>query len=189
MVRRFLAAAAVSVLASSPAWAAADNFDLDALHTFPSFEVNHLGFSVMRGSFLSTSGALVYDEATHTGSVKATIDAASISTGYSKRDDHLRSPDFFNVSKFPNLVFTADSFALEADKPVAVKGSLTMLGVTKPVTVNVKPTRCGKRMDKDYVCGAMVTAAIKRSDWGMNMYTPFIGDDITIQVEVEAVKK
>jgi len=187
MLRKLLTACAIA--ATAPAWGAADGFDLDPAHTYPSFEINHLGFSVMRGSFLSTSGSLSYDEASRTGSVKATIDAASISTGYAKLDEHLRSKDFFDVDKYPTLSFASDTFKLEADKPVTVSGTLTMLGVTKPVSLNVQPTQCAKRMGTDYVCGAIVTGAIKRSDWGLSAYVPYVSDDVKIQVEVEAIKK
>ena len=189
MLRRNLLAAAIGLVASAPLWAAADNFDLDVNHTYPSFEVNHLGFSVMRGYFTSTEGALAYDQAAHTGSVKATIQAASIWTGYAKRDDHLRSKDFFDVEKFPTLTYASDPFTLDSDKPVAVAGKLTMLGVTKPVSLNVKPTKCAVRGDKNFVCGAIVSGTLKRTDWGMNTFTPFIGDEVAIQIEVEAIKK
>jgi len=189
MLRHVLAAAAVTACAIVPAWAAPANFDLDPAHTYPSFEINHLGFSTMRGTFTATTGALVYDQEQRTGSVKATIDAASVTTGFAKRDEHLRSKDFFNVEKFPTLSFAADSFRLEVDKPVAVAGELTLLGVTKPVTLQVQPTRCGDRPDKQYVCGAVVTGQIKRSDWGLTAYVPFVGDEVKIQIEVEATKK
>jgi polyisoprenoid-binding protein YceI len=189
MLRNLLLASGLATCAALPAWAAPERFELDGAHTYPSFEINHLGFSTMRGSFTATSGALVYDEERRSGSVSATIDAASIATGFAKRDEHLRSKDFFNVEKFPTLRFQSDPFQLEADKPTAVTGALTLLGVTKPVSLNVQPTRCGKRMDKDYVCGAMVTGVIKRSDWGMNAYVPFVSDEVKLQIEVEAVKK
>jgi polyisoprenoid-binding protein YceI len=188
MLRKRMAASAL-VCAIAPAWALSDGYDLDPNHTYPSFEVNHLGFSVMRGSFTATSGSLTYDPDTHAGSVKAVIDAASVSTGFSKRDEHLRSKEFFNVEKFPTLSFAADNFKLAADKSTPVVGSLTLLGVTKPVTLSVQPTQCAKRMGKDFVCGAIITAAIKRSDWGMNAFVPYVGDDVKIQVEVEAIKK
>jgi polyisoprenoid-binding protein YceI len=189
MLRKLLAAGVIGTGLVAPLWAASETFDLDSLHTFPSFEVNHLGFSVMRGTFTSTSGTLTFDEAQKTGSVKATIDAKSVWTGYDKRDEHLRSKDFFNVEKFPTLTFEADSFKLEADKPVTVNGNLTMLGVTKPVGLTVQLTKCGNRMDHQYDCGAIVSTAIKRADWGMNGFEPFIGDDIKISIEVEALKK
>ncbi|SPE30509.1 conserved exported hypothetical protein [Burkholderiales bacterium] len=189
MLRHVLAVSAMTACAIVPAWAAPENFDLDPAHTYPSFEINHLGFSVMRGTFNATTGQLVYDQEQRAGSVKATIDASSIATGFGKRDEHLRSKDFFNVEKFPTLSFAADSFRLEADQPVAVAGALTMLGLTKPVTLQVQPTKCGNRPDKQYVCGAIVTAQIKRSDWGLTAYVPFVGDDVKIQIEVEAMRQ
>jgi len=190
MLRNLCAAAALTLSALAPAWAASENFDLDPAHTYPSFEINHLGFSVMHGTFTATAGSLVYDEQQHKGSVKATVDATSIFTGFAKRDEHLRSKDFFNVEKYPTLSFASDAFELEPDKAVNVSGALTMLGVTKPVTLQVQPTRCGSRpSDKQYVCGAIVTSQIKRSDWGMTAYVPFVGDDVKIAIEVEAIKK
>lgn len=189
MIRNILAASATALCTLMPAWAASANFDLDPAHTYPSFEINHLGFSVMRGVFTATTGSLVYDEEQRAGSVKANIDAASVFTGFAKRDEHLRSKDFFNVEKYPTLSFASDVFRLEPDKPVAVSGALTLLGVTKPVSLQVQPTRCGSRPDKQYVCGAIVTSQIKRSDWGMNALVPFIGDDVKITIEVEAMRK
>jgi polyisoprenoid-binding protein YceI len=189
MHRNCLAATVLAVCAVAPAWAATDSYDLDPTHTYPAFEINHLGFSVMRGSFTATSGSLAYDQDARTGSVKATIDAASVSTGFAKRDEHLRSKEFFNVEKFPTLSFAAENFKLESDKPATVTGTLTLLGVTKPVSLNVQPTQCAKRMGKDFVCGAIITGAIKRSDWGMTAYVPYVGDEVKIQVEVEAIKK
>ena len=189
MIRNILATLAMALCALGPAWAASENFDLDPNHTYPSFEINHLGFSVMRGVFTATSGSLSYDEEQRAGSVKASIDAASVFTGYAKRDEHLRSKDFFNVEKYPTLSFASDAFKLESDKPAAVSGTLTLLGVTKPVNLQVQPTRCGPRPDKQYVCGAIVTTQIKRSDWGMTAFLPFVGDEVKITIEVEAMKK
>lgn len=189
MLRKLLAGSTFALCLGAPAWGATENFDLDSAHTFPSFEINHLGFSDLRGSFNSTTGTLSYDEEKRTGKVSVSIDAASIATGFGKRDEHLRSKDFFNVEKYPTLSFQSEAFQLDADKTTPVIGSLTMLGVTKPVTLNVRTTRCGQRMDKNYVCGAMISTQLKRSDWGLSAYVPFVGDDVRIQIEVEATKK
>ncbi len=189
MLKTRIAAALVLAGAALAARAAPEAYELDPAHTFPSFEVNHLGFSVMRGSFLSSSGTLNYDADKHTGSVEATIKTASISTGFGQRDDHLRSKDFFDVEKFPTMSFKADNFTLAADKAVPVNGTLTMVGATHPVALNVQLTKCAMRPDKKFVCGAMITGQLKRSDWGMNFFVPFVGDDIKLQIEVEATKK
>jgi polyisoprenoid-binding protein YceI len=189
MLRNLLVGSTLALCAAAPAWAAPENFELDAAHTFPSFEINHLGFSEMRGSFYSTSGTLVYDQEKRTGNVSVTIDAASISTGFAKRDEHLRSKDFFNVEKFPTLSFKSDAFQLDADKAAAVSGLLTMLGVSKPVTLEVTPTKCAMRPDKNFVCGAVISGLIKRSDWGLSAYSPFVGEEVKLKIEVEAIKK
>jgi len=186
-LRAALLAPALAFLAA-PALSA-DSFTLDSRHTFPSFEINHLGFSTMRGIFTVTTGGLTYDPVTHEGTASATIQTKSIFTGDVERDGHLSGEKFFNSEKFPTMSFKSDKFQLADDKPVAVAGQLTMLGVTKPVTLQVKPTKCAERMDKAFVCGAVVTGDIHRSDWGLNAYVPFIGDDVHIQIEVEAMRK
>lgn len=188
MSSRVVVAALFTLAAAAPAFAEPETYELDPTHTYPSFEVNHLGFSVMRGVFTSTKGTLTLDDAAKKGSVEATIDVASVSTGYGKRDDHLRSKDFFNAEQFPTMSFKADGFAWNA-KPTQVAGSLTLLGVTKPVTLDVEPTKCDTRIDKVFVCGAVVSTTIKRSDFGMKTYVPYISDDIKVQIEVEAAKK
>lgn len=188
MKQRMLIAALIAGTFAAPAIAAPETYEFDVSHTYPSFEINHLGFSVMRGTFTSTSGTLVLDDAAKTGSVEAEIDAASVNTGFQKRDDHLRSKDFFNAEAFPKITFKSDKFTWDM-KPTQVMGSLTLHGVTKPVTLEVAPTKCDMRMDKAFICGAVVTTSIKRSDFDMKTYVPYIGDDVKIQIEVEAAKK
>ena len=186
---RFALAAFAAALAV-PAFAAPESYDLDPTHTYPAFEINHLGFSTMRGVFHGTTGSLTIDPAAKKASISATVDVKSISTGFDKRDDHLRSKDFFNVEQFPTMTFKADGFDWDGTATAKVAGTLTLLGVAKPVTLTVQPTRCGDRpTDKAFVCGAMVTTSINRSDWGMKAYVPYIGDEVKIQIEVEATKK
>jgi len=184
-----LLAAAIAASVSFSAFAATESFEFDATHTYPSFEVSHFGFSLVRGLFKDSHGTLTLDRDAKTGSVDVIIEAKSIETGFAKRDDHLRSKDFFNVAEFPTLTFKAANFKFDGSNPVEAVGDLTMLGVTKPVTLKINPLKCGDRMDKKYVCGADVTALIKRSDWGMKTYVPSIGDDIKITIEAEAMRK
>ena len=168
---------------------AADTYQLDATHTYPSFEVSHFGYSITRGRFDKTSGSIKLDLAAKSGSLDAVIDTTSLTTGYDKRDAHLKSPDFFNVEKFPTATIKADKFVFQGDKLVAAEGNLTMLGVTKPVKLNVENFKCAMHpMMKKDVCGAEVSTQIKRSDFGMMTFLPAIGDDIKISVQVEAVK-
>ncbi|WP_269531151.1 YceI family protein [Chitinimonas sp. BJYL2] len=174
---------------SAGAFAAPEKFVLDATHTYPSFEVSHLGFSITRGFFKETEGTLELDRAAKTGKLEATIKTTSIETGLDKRDEHLRAKDFFNVAEFPTAVIKVDKFTYNGEQPVKAEGTLTLLGVTKPVALDIKPFKCDMRMGKDYVCGADVTTTIKRTDWGMKTYVPFISDEVRIAVQVEAVKQ
>ena len=169
---------------------AADSYTIDSLHTFPNFTINHLGFSTMHGRFGKTTGKLTIDEARGTGSVDVVIDAASVSTGFDKRDDHLRSPDFLDVAEFPEITYTSNRVTINKDSTAVVEGNLTIAGVTKPVTLNVKHIHCGLNpMDpkkQEHRCGFDAEATIKRSDFGVKFGLPAIGDEMSIALEVEA---
>ena len=181
---------AVLLLTSLPFVAhAADSYSIDPQHTFAHFSVNHLGFSTMQGRFDKSSGKLTLNRAAKSGSVDVTIEAASITTGFGKRDDHLRSPDFFNVAEFPNLTYKSSAVKFKGDTPVSVEGNLTLLGVTKPVTLTILAFKCANHpMNKKELCGADASAQIKRSDFGMKFGLPNVGDDIKLVFEVEAYK-
>jgi polyisoprenoid-binding protein YceI len=172
--------------------AAAESFTVDPDHTFPNFTINHLGFSTMHGRFGQTAGKLTVDETNHTGSVDVVIDAASVNTGFNKRDDHLRSPDFLNAKEFPEITYKSTKVTINKDASAVVEGNLTIAGVTKPVTLNVKRMNCGiNPMDpkkQQYRCGFDAEAKIKRSDFGVKFGLPAIGDDMAIDLEVEAVR-
>ena len=183
-----LAAVLVSAAFALPA-IAADSYTVDPGHTYPSFEINHLGFSTMRGTFDATSGKITLDVAAKSGSIEITIDATSIDTGHGKRDEHLKSDEFFNVAKFPTLTYKASKLKFNGDKLSGADGDLTLLGVTRPVSLTVTAFNCGAHpMTKKPVCGANATAVIKRSDFGLTAYVPAVGDEVKISIEVEAVK-
>jgi polyisoprenoid-binding protein YceI len=166
---------------------AADVYTLDPNHTFPSFEVNHAGFSTMRGRFNKTQGKVTLDMPAKSGSIEVSIDTASVDTGHAKRDADLRGEDFFNVAKYPAMTYKSTALKFDGDKVVSVTGELTLLGVTKPVTLTVANFRCGPNpFTKKPMCGADSTASIKRSEFGMKGGLPGVGDDIKIAIEVEA---
>lgn len=171
---------------------AADSYTIDPLHTFPNFTINHLGFSTMHGRFGKTSGKLMIDDAKHTGSVEVVIDAASVNTGYDKRDDHLRSPDFLNATEFPDITYKSTKVSINKDSSAVVEGNLTISGVTKPVTLNVKRMHCGiNPMDPkkvQYRCGFDAVTTIKRSDFGVKFAVPAVSDEMNIDLEVEAIR-
>ncbi len=189
MLKRSTLAALLAAAMPLAAHATADSYTIDPAHTYPHFTINHLGFSTMHGRFDKTSGKVTLDRAAKKGSVDISIEAASVNTGFAKRDDHLKSPDFFNVAEFPTISYKSDAFKFNGDVPSVVEGNLTLNGVTKPVALTISGFRCDTNpMNKKYECGAGATAEIKRSDFGMKTFLPAVGDDIKLEFEIEAYK-
>ncbi len=168
---------------------AADSYTLDSRHTFPMFEINHMGFSQQRGRFNKTEGKVALDAKAGSGKIDIVIDAASIDMGLEDWDKHMKGADFFNVEQFPTMAFSADKVSFKDGAPVSAEGSLTLLGVSKPVKLAIANYRCGIHiMNRKQACGAEVSTTIKRSDWGMTKYVPLVGDEVKIVIPVEAFK-
>ncbi|MEO7726313.1 MAG: YceI family protein [Burkholderiales bacterium] len=168
---------------------AADSYTLDSSHTFPRFEINHFGFSTHHGQFNKTSGKLVLDRTAKTGSLDITVQTASIGTGDPKLEEHLRGTDFFNVEKFPTMTFKAKTIKFEGNVPASAEGELTLLGVTKPLTLTISRVVCAQHsFYKKEDCGAEVSGKLKRSDFGMTKYVPAVGDEVTLHIQVESLK-
>lgn len=171
------------------AWAGEASFTIDQTNTFPSFEVDHLGFSTQRGRFNQTQGKVVMDEEKKTGKVDIIIDANSIDTGIKPLDDVLRTLDFLNVAHYPTLTFNSSQFKFNNDQLVAVDGMLTMLGVTKPISLNVTHYQCGiDAASSKYVCNVDAEASFKRSDHGMTKFIPIVSDKVKLKIKVRAVR-
>ena len=186
IVRKFLLASFLVL----PVIANAASYKIDSSHTYPNFTVSHLGFSTMYGQFAKTTGTLEMDLG-KSGSVNITIDAASIYTGFEKRDKHLRSPDFFNVAEFPDITFKSTKVIFSGKSKAKVTGDLTIMGVTKSITLDVPDIKCGKHPFNPKIteiCGFNAHGSVKRSDFGMKFGLPAIGDEITINLEVEATR-
>lgn len=169
--------------------AAPESYTIDSRHTFPRWTVSHHGFSLHRGQFNRTTGKLVMDWSAKTGSVEIVVDTPSIGTGDPEFDKTLRSPDFFDTDKHPKMTYRGASMSFEKEVPVAIAGDLTLLGVTRPVTFRVSGVKCGTHpVSKKALCGAEVTGAIKRSDFGMKYGLPSVGDDIQLNIQFEAFR-
>ncbi len=167
----------------------ADSYTIDPNHTLPVFEVNHLGFSTQRGRFDKTAGKISLDRSKKTGAVDLTIEADSIDMGQAKWNDHMKSADFFNVVKFPTITFKSDRLIFKEDKPVSAEGTLTLLGVSKPVKLAVHHFTCGENpINKKLLCAADIEASLKRSEFGMTKYLPGVSDEVKVLVPVEAYK-
>ena len=189
-MKRIAFASALAALATTlPAAAELETYTVDPRHTIPTYEVSHFGYSMQRGRFGKSSGKITLDMAAKKGSADITIDAASVSSGVDKLDEHLRSEDFFNVAKNPQITFRSSNFAFDGDKVKSATGELTINGVTRPVTLTANLFQCAPNpMNKKKQCGADLLATIKRSDFGMNYALPALGDDVTLRIPVESIK-
>ena len=173
------------------AGAAPESYTIDPYHTVPYWETDHLGFATMRGRFEKATGKFTIDRAAKTGTLEIVIETATLSTGDTDRDgrprtrdEHLRSPDFFNVAEFPTMTYKSTSVKFKGDDPEVIEGNLTLLGVTKPVTLTLERWKCGpdlRTQGKRYQCGGNATGTFKRSDFGMKFGLPTaIGDEVTL---------
>jgi len=188
MTRVMLAALALTV--ALPVVAEEETYTIDPVHSQPIFEVRHMGFSIQRGSFTKASGKITLDRAAKKGSVEVTIDATSIKTIDPKLDTHVKGEDFFNVAKYPTIAFKSTNFTFDGDRVVSMDGELTLLGVTKPVTLAVANEVCGEHpFNKRPMCGAEASVTVKRSEWGMKYGIPkAVADDVHIIIPIEAYK-
>jgi len=175
---------------SVAAVAAPETYVIDPVHTAPRFEYNHLGYSNQMHRFDKTSGKITLDREAKTGSVDVVIDAKSVDTGYPLFNGHIQGEDFFNTEKYPTITFKSDKLKFDGDKLVAVDGNLTVKGITKPVTLTVTSFLCMPHpiMKKD-ACGANASVVVKRSEFNMPKYTPYVSDEVTLTIPVEAIKQ
>jgi polyisoprenoid-binding protein YceI len=179
-----LAAALVAVTAM-----AAERFTLDPTHTFPSFEIRHQGVSMMRGKFNRTQGRVMLDPQGRDSSIEVTVDAASVDTGLDDLNRKLRGGAFFNAVLYPEIRFESKQIEYSDGKPVAALGNLTMLGQTRPVTLEIRDFTCTLQfLTRRPLCGADVHAVLHRSDFGMNFGIPLIGDEVRLAIEVEGFR-
>ena len=177
----------IAAVASAPALAA-EHYTMDPKHTHPTFEAGHMGISMWRGLFENTSGSVSLDRAAKTGSVDVQVDMASIDFGNDKLDEHVRSADFFNVEKYPTGTYKG-TIKFEGETPKTVVGELTLLGVTKPLTLEIKSFKCIQHpMLKKEVCGADATAEFDRTDYGITKYADMSGSKVLLRIQVEAFK-
>ena len=180
---------ATFVLFSGAALAAPETYAIDPTHTAPRFEYNHLGYSTQSHRFDSTSGTIMIDRAAKTGSVDVTIDAKSVNTGYAKFNEHIQAADFFDTAMFPTITFKSKKVTFKGDKPASVDGDLTIKGVTKPVTLTVSSFHSAPHpMAKKDAIGANASVKIKRSEFNMGKNAPWVSDEVTLTIAVEAIK-
>lgn len=175
---------------TTPAATSVEHYTFDKAHTQILFFVNHLGFSNSQGEFLDYDGYFNFDRENPANSiVDVTIQTASIDMDDEAWDNHLKNADFFNVEKFPTMTFKSTAIKVTGKDTADITGDLTLLGVTKPVTLKVIHNKSDKHaFSGKFVAGFSATATLKRSDFGMNYGLPAVGDDVNIMIEVEGIR-
>jgi len=189
--RHTLAAVALgAAITTAPAFAQ-DVYVLDPDHTIPMYEVTHLGFSQQRGSFTKAAGKVTLDRSARKGAIEVIIQTASVTTGAARLVPNLKAEDFFNVEKFPTMTYKSADLVFDGDNVVGANGELTLLGVTRPVSLTVTGFKCGPHpFNKKPMCGAEAVATIKRSEFGMKYGIPTAAsDEIRIKIPIEALKE
>src|ERR1700693_2564861 len=126
-------------------YAAAQEYTIDPAHTFVTFEIRHLGISTQRGRFNSTAGKVALDTEAGNGNVDIVIDARSIDTGNEAMEKFLRGKDFFNVGQVPQIVYKAQRVVFANGQPERIEGELTLLGITRPVSLTVISYGCTRK--------------------------------------------
>lgn len=187
MLRTLLAALLLSAALAAPARAEMQTYSFDPLHTQILFFVEHMGFSHSNGKFTKFDGNFKFDpEKPETGTTEVTIDVNSLNMDDATWEDHLKAPDMFNVGEHPTMIFKSTAVEVTGENTAKMTGDLTLLGVTKPVTLDVTKNKCGEHpFNKKQTCGFDAKGTIKRSDFGMTKGIPMVGDEVTIMITVE----
>ncbi|MGH8780614.1 YceI family protein [Paraburkholderia sp.] len=185
---------AVGALASSLSFGAfaADTYQLDPQHTYPSFEADHFdGLSIWRGKFTKSSGTVTLDRAAKTGTVDVTVDPASIQTGNAKLDTEVTGEKFLDTAKFPTATYKGTQIKFDGDKPVEVVGSLTLHGVTKPLNLKIDSFKCVMHpMLKREVCGVEAEGSFNRDDFGVGFGKTYgFKMETKLHIQAEGIKQ
>ena len=184
---RFVLAVTAVIAFSASAFAQAKTWQIDPNHSAAQFSVRHMGISTVRGAFTKVSGTATYDPAEPTKTmIEATIDANSVDTRVERRDNDLRSPNFFDVAKYPTLTFKSKRVEVAGAGKLKITGDLTIHGVTKEVVLDVDgPSAPVQDPKGNSHMGASASTKVNRKDFGVNGASAMVGDDVPITIDVE----
>ena len=189
-----LAVVAITIALEAPGIAAMERYDVDLDHSTMEFSIAHMVVSKTTGRFTDYTGFIEMDpDASKVNAIEAVVKTASVTTNHAKRDTHLRSPDFFNVEKYPTMTYKMKSYRKTGDEYTAV-GDLTLLGVTKEVTLVGKFNGVAKDPWGNTRAGFTGAGKLNRKDFGMNWSKALdngglvVGDEVAIRLEIEAIK-
>ena len=179
--------------AAATTQAAEQQYNLDPEHTTVAFLVDHVGYAKTLGLFTDVSGVLTFDQETNTVSgIDITVATNSVDSANEARDKHVRSKDFLNVEKFPEMTFRADTATIDASGAGEIAGELTLLGSTLPLTLNVELNKADKYPfgHKRFTLGVSASGMLNRSDYGMDygVANALVGDAIELIIETEAIQ-
>lgn len=172
-------------LAANSATAAVETYKIDPVHSSIAFKIRHF-VSKVPGAFTKFEGVITVDrDDLEKSSVNATIDVGSVSTSNVKRDEHLKSADFFDTAKYPEAAFTSTAWKKTGDSTYDVTGNLTIRGVTKPVVLQTELLAFGPGPNGAQLSGWQATTTIDKKDFGINS-PPVLGDEVSIVINIEA---
>jgi len=183
--------AALLALLAGAALAEPVTYQIDPAHTYPSFEADHFGgVSVWRGKFTKSSGTIMLDRDKGTGTVEVTVDPASIDFGNPKLDEHVKSPEMLDVTKYPTATYKGRLTGFKNGVPTQVDGEFTLHGVTHPLQLTVNSFKCMTYpFDKKEHCGADLSGTINRADYGVNYGDKYgFKMDTKLAIQVEGVR-
>jgi polyisoprenoid-binding protein YceI len=189
-IQRLFTALALTGAVATSAVAAPLTYAVDGSHTFARFSYLHFGYSTQLSSFSKTSGKVVFDPQAQQGAVDIVISTKSVNTGFADFNEHIQGEEFLDTTKFPEATFKSTKVVFEGDKPKSIDGLLTIKGVTKPVTLTVTSFQAMPHpMLKKPTIGANAFTMIKRSEFNAGKYAPYVGDDVRIDIAIEAISQ
>jgi polyisoprenoid-binding protein YceI len=182
---RFVLASLVTLI-STTSFATPVTYDLDPRHTYPSFAADHMGgLSIWRGKFTDTSGKVVFDKDAQSGTIEVTVNMNSVDFGLAKLDEHAKSPEIFDASRFPTATYSGTFTQWSGSTPTEAQGTLTLHGVSKPLTLKINSFMCKPNpTTKKEICGADASATLNRSDFGITWGDAY-GFKMWVKLEIQ----
>ena len=166
---------------------AQEKYILDPGHSYVLWHISHFGFSHPSGKWMATGEILFDDKDVSQSQVKAVMDLATVQTGIAKLDEHLKTADFFDVAKYPKATFTSTKIVKTGEHTADITGDLNLHGVTKPVTLAVTLNKQGvSPITNKPTMGFTATTTLNRTEFGIDKYSPSLGNEIKIEIEAES---
>ena len=190
MLKSVLLAAGLAFGLSQAAFAAAEKYTLDPSHSQIVFEYNHLGYSNTTGIYSGFNGTIDFDAADpKASSVAVTVKTDTLDTGWEERTKHFLSGDFFNAAAHPEITFKSTGIEVTGDKTGKITGDLTINGVTKSIVLDAALNQQGEHpMAKKPWIGFEATTTVKRTDFNMGAFAPYVSDEVKVHISIEAQK-